>query len=451
MEPPAGTAQQVAIAEPAADLAFVPAPAALLVCIALLPFGLGYFLSYLYRATNAVVAPDLVREVGLTAAQLGLMTAAYLFAFAAFQLPLGILLDRYGPRRVQAALVAVGGAGALLFSMGHSVTTLLVARAIIGLGFCGGLMSAFKAVVIWVPEQRRPLANALVMSVGALGLIVATTPLELAVQAAGWRSVFLAMSVFTFAVAALILLVVPERAAAAAPATTPPATFRQEVREIIKIARDPVYLALAPLLAIVTGVHVAIQTLWAGPWLRDVAGLVRNGVANRLFLMAAAFLAGILLSGMITDRLTRRGVSLLHIMLGFLAIFFAAQLGLMLEVEGLDIWLWTAFSMTGQVSVLSFPWLGSYYGARLSGRANSAVNLPMFGMAFICQYAIGAVIDLFPPTPSGGYAPEAYRVAFAWLLLAEGLAFTWYGIHWQRIAKADAIVLAAYRARFKTA
>ena len=259
---------------------------------------------------------------------------------------------------------------------------------------------------------------------GALGLIVATTPLELAVQAAGWRSVFLGLSIFTFAVAALIFLAVPERATATAPVTT----LGQKVREIVKIARDPVYLALAPLLAVVTGTHVAIQTLWAGPWLRDVAGLDRSDVANRLFLMAMAFLAGILLSGMITDWLTRRGASLLHIMLGFLAIFFVAQLGLMLEIKGLDIWLWTAFAMSGQVSVLVFPWLGSYYGARLSGRANSAVNLPMFGMAFVCQYAIGAVIDLFPSTPSGGYAPEAYRIAFAWLLLAEGLAFAWYGI-----------------------
>ena len=414
----------------------------LLMCAALLPFGLGYFLSYLYRATNAVVASDLVRDVGLTAGELGILTAAYLFAFAAFQLPLGILLDRYGPRRVQAALVAVGGAGAVLFGLGQSATTLLIARAIIGLGLCGGLMSAFKAVVIWVPEARRPLANSLVMSIGALGLITATAPLEFAVQAAGWRQVFFGMALFTFAVAGLILFVVPERPAPA----RPPVVLMEELRAIGTIARGRVFLALAPLLAIVTGVHVAIQTLWAGPWLRDVSGLDRAAVAHRLFLMAVAFLAGTLLSGTVADQLTRRGVSLLHIMLAFLSIFFAAQLGLMLEIKGLDIWLWTAFSMTGQVSVLAFPWLGSYYGANVSARVNSAINLPMFGAAFLFQYAIGAVIDLYPAT-AAGYAPEAYRVAFASLLVAEGLAFTWYGIHWHRIAEADKVVLAAYRAR----
>ncbi len=424
-----------------------PGPGPLIIVTALLPFGLGYFLSYLYRAANAVVAPDLVRDAGLTAAELGLMTAAYLFAFAAFQLPLGILLDRYGPRRVQAALVAIGGIGALLFGLGQSVTTLLIARAVIGLGFAGGLMSAFKAVVIWVPEARRPLANSIVMSAGALGLIVSTTPLELAVQAVGWRHVFFGLATFTFLVAALILFLVPERSGGPRVA----ASLAYEFRHIGCVARSRVFLALAPLIAIVTGVHISIQTLWAGPWLRDVAGLDRQGVANRLFLMAVAFFAGILISGAIADWLTRRGASLLHIMLGFLMIFLTAQLGLILELAHLDIWLWTAFSMTGQVGVLIFPWLGSYFGANLSGRANSAMNLPMFMMAFVFQYAIGAMIDLVPPVASavvsGGYPPAAYRLAFGVLLGAEILALGWYLINWRAIAEADKIVLENYRAR----
>ena len=378
------------------------------------------------------------------------MTSAYLCAFAAFQLPLGILLDRYGPRRVQAALVAIGGMGALLFGLGQSLTMLLVARAVIGLGFAGGLMSSFKAVVIWVPEARRPLANALVMSSGALGLIVSTTPLELAVQATGWRQVFFGLAAFTVMVAALIWLMVPERTAGTKSDAGSTTSLANEFRQIGNVARSRVFLALAPLIAIVTGVHVAIQTLWAGPWLRDVAGLDRQGVANRLFFMAVAFFAGILVSGTIADQLTRRGASLLHIMLGFLLVFLGAQIGLMLELKHLDIWLWTAFSMTGQVGVLIFPWLGSYFGAGLSGRANSAMNLPMFLMAFAFQYAIGAMIDLVPPAAPvapGSYPAEAYRFAFGVLLAAELLALGWYLANWRTIADADKIVLANYRAR----
>lgn len=416
-----------------------------LMIAALLPFGLGYFFSYLYRATNAVVAPDLVRDIGLTAGELGLLTAAYLLSFSLFQIPLGILLDRFGPRRVQAALVALGALGALLFGLGQSTTSLLIARGIIGIAFSGGLMAAFKAVVLWVPEMRRPLANSLVMSIGALGLLVATAPLEFAVQAIGWRSVYFWLAGVTLLVAAIIFFVVPERQA-------PPrdTTVADEFREVATISRDRVMIAMMPLLSVSAGSQVAVQTLWAGPWFRDVAGLDRTGVANKLFVMASAFFVGILITGWITDWLTRRGVSLLNVMMGFLALYMVALLGFALELTVLQTPLWLLFSMTGQVSVLAFPWLASYYGAARSARANAGLNLAMFMCAFVLQYAIGMVIDRYPVTPSGGYSREAYQVAFALLLALHGAALTWYAINWRFIAKADAIVRAAYRTRTKS-
>ena len=167
-----------------------------LLLTALLPFGFGYFLSYLFRAVNAVVAPDLVRDLQLDAGQLGFLTAAYLLGFSLFQLPLGILLDRFGPRRVQAGLLTVAAIGALLFSKGQGTITLTIARAMIGLGFAGGLMSSLKAVVVWVPEHRRALASASVMSLGALGLMVSTAPMQWAVAQIGWRAVFVGLSLW---------------------------------------------------------------------------------------------------------------------------------------------------------------------------------------------------------------------------------------------------------------
>ena len=171
--------------------------------IILLPFGLGYFMSYLFRAVNAIVAPDLVAEAGLSAAELGLLTAAYLVAFALVQLPLGLLLDRFGPRRVQAAFLMAGALGAYAFSLSTSAVGLAFARALIGVGFAGGLMSGFKAVVLWVPEQRRSLANACVMSIGGLGLMVSTLPMESSIAAFGWRASIAGLAALTFAVALL--------------------------------------------------------------------------------------------------------------------------------------------------------------------------------------------------------------------------------------------------------
>ena len=422
--------------------ATIAPPSLGLLLAALVPFSLGYFFSYLYRAVNAVVAPDLTRELDLSASELGLLTSAYLLAFALFQLPLGILLDRLGPRRVQAALVATGALGALLFAFATSTLVLTLARAIIGIGFAGGLMSGFKAVVIWVPEPRRALANALVMSIGAVGLLVSTAPMAAAVQAFGWRNVFIGLAAVTFVVALLIWFVVPERESAQ-PAVSAPPTLGQEIAEVAGIYRNRVFLALVPLLAITAGAHIALQTLWAGPWFRDVAGLDRSAVANQLLAMAAAFFAGILVSGAIADWFVRRGASLLDVMMGFLTLFFASQIVLALELRGLglpgfDLIVWCTFGMSGQVAILAYPWLSSYFGARLSGRANTAVNLLMFLCAFAAQYGVGAIIDQYPRTSAGGYPPEAYRAAFVTLLALQAAALIWYQANRRLLRTAEA-------------
>lgn len=385
----------------------------------LLPFGLGYFLSYLFRAVNAIVAPELVRELSLDASQLGLLTAAYLFAFALFQLPLGVLLDRYGPRRVQAGLLALAALGALLFSFGRSTGTLTLARAMIGLGFAGGLMSSFKAVVVFVPEARRGLASACVMSLGALGLMTSTTPMQLLMSAYGWREVFVGLAVATALVAASIFLLVPRP-----DTTTTPQPVAEQFATLWGIIRDPAFLRLAPLLGASAGTHIAIQTLWAGPWWRDIGQLDAIGVANNLFLMAFAFFIGILFTGYVADFFRTRGVNTLDVLLGFMIAFFTAQALIILDLVRMPAWM--LFGMLGQVAVLAFPWLSSYFGAALSGRANSAMNLFIFAIAFVAQWAIGAVIDQYPRTANGGFPVEAYRAGFGLFLAIELAGLAWY-------------------------
>jgi predicted MFS family arabinose efflux permease len=404
--------------------------------LALTPFALGYFLSYLFRAVNAVVAPDLVKELGLTPAELGLLTAAYLGAFALFQLPLGVLLDRFGPRRVQSALVALAGCGAVLFGVSQDALTLTIARAIIGLGFAGGLMAGFKAVVIWVPEPRRALANSCVMSLGALGLLISTTPMALASEAFGWRVVFLGLAAVTLFVAVVILLVVPERSVA-----TASEPLGKQIGQVGRIYADRVFLAIVPFLAITAGTHIALQTLWAGPWFRDIAGYDRHGVANALFAMAAAFFVGVLFSGAVADWFVRRGVSLLTVTLGFLAIFMTSQALIIFDVmPEIRLAVWCVFGMTGQVAVLAYPWLSSYFGAHLSGRSNAAINLLLFMSAFLVQYAVGAIIGLYPVTEAGGYAKEAYTASFGVFFAIQVVALLWYLANWRRIRSADAKV-----------
>jgi predicted MFS family arabinose efflux permease len=390
------------------------------VAMALAPFAFGYLLSYLLRAVNAVVAPDLVADLALSPAELGLLTSAYLLAFALFQLPLGILFDRYGPRLVQSAMLTLAAAGCVLFALAPGFQTLFVARAIVGLGFAGGLMSGFKATSLWVAPERRALANSCIMAAGALGIIVATEPTQFLVSQVGWRPAFLVFAGLVFAGACLIFLTVPRR-----DGVRVEARLSEQFGQMLRILRLPLYWRLAPFLGLTAGVQIAIQTLWAGPWLRDVLALGREEVARHLLWMAIAFMIGILSSGVVIDRLSRRGVGPLNVMLAYLLVYLAAQSIIVLRVPELSFLAWLVFAATGQVGIVAFPWFAAQVGNELAGRSNASINFAMFVTAFIAQGVIGMIIGLFAPT-NAGYAPEAYSWAFGAFLVLQLLALGWY-------------------------
>ena len=167
----------------------------------LFPFAAGYFVSFLLRNVNAIIAADLSAGLGLSAADLGLLTAAYFLTFASIQLPLGILLDRYGSRRVEALLLIIAGLGCVGFAIGDNLVELVVARALIGLGVSACLMASFKVLAVWYSPERLPSLNAAVMVAGGLGALAATTPLARVVDVLGWRDMFFVLAGLTTLVA----------------------------------------------------------------------------------------------------------------------------------------------------------------------------------------------------------------------------------------------------------
>jgi MFS family permease len=177
-----------------------------------------YLLSYLYRTINAVVSPELSRELALGPGTLGLLTSAYFVAFALVQLPAGVLLDRYGPRRVEPALLALGALGALFFAFAEGTPGLVVARAMIGAGMAVCLMSPLKAISAWVPKERQASFAGWVMTAGSAGALMAATPTELALHYVHWRTLFAALAFVTLAVAAWLWWRVPD---IAKPVTAP--------------------------------------------------------------------------------------------------------------------------------------------------------------------------------------------------------------------------------------
>ena len=177
----------------------------------LLPFALGYYLSYVFRSINAVIAPDLVLDIGLSAAGLGLMTSAYFASFAACQLPLGVMLDRVGPRKTEAALLMAAAVGSFWFATAETQTELIFARALIGIGVSACLMASFKAFVEWFPREKHPvITNALILMAGGLGAMSSTAPIEAALQITDWRGVFLGLAGVGVAASAVLYFVVPE-------------------------------------------------------------------------------------------------------------------------------------------------------------------------------------------------------------------------------------------------
>src|SRR5689334_23683193 len=176
------------------------------------PFALAYFLSYIFRGVNAVIFPYLERDIGITAGDLGLLTSAFFLFFAGCQPVLGVMLDRYGPRRVQAVLLAMAAIGSALFGLSLSLGELIVARVLIGLGFAGGLMAAMKAITLWYPVRRWGLVTGFHMMAGGLGSMAATLPVEWSLSVVSWQGLFFWLAGFSLFGAVLLHLAVPEHA-----------------------------------------------------------------------------------------------------------------------------------------------------------------------------------------------------------------------------------------------
>ncbi len=387
-----------------------------------LPFAGGYYMSYFFRSVNAVIAPNLIGDIGLSAGDLGLLTAAYFMAFAAFQIPLGLLLDRYGPPKVQFALLMTAAAGAFIFAIGDSKSTLFIGRAMIGLGVSGGLMSSFKAIVLWFPRDRIPLVNGLFMAFGGLGAMSATVPVEAAMAVTDWRGVYGGIGMATALIAFVILFLTPEKAN-----TDPIEPLREQFKGILNVYRTGLFWRVGPLAFTSASAGMAIQGLWAGPWLRDVAGLDDSAVATHLFLIALAMTCGFAAMGVISDvayrkwRIPPRTVMVLGVMA-----FTLVQIGILLEPVTISYAVWFVFGLVSNFSAMAFAVLSQHFPASLSARSNTALNVLVFASAFAGQYAVGAIIDLFPLAESGGYRPEAYQAAFGMLAAVQVLAVVWY-------------------------
>ncbi len=387
-----------------------------------LPLALGYAISYFYRNANAIIEVDLVRDLGLGPADLGLLTSVYFISFAAFQLPLGVLLDRYGPRRTESILLLFAALGSILFAQAESLSGLIVGRLLIGLGVSACLMAAFKAYVLWFSSQRLAMINGLQMVAGGLGALLATIPLQNALSYTDWRGVFTGLAIITVFASVCLWMFLPEnqRTDDKLP------SLKLHLKEIGQVLRSRIFWGIAPLAAISSGANMAIHGLWMKPWLRDVTGLSADNAAQLLFAMTLTFIGGFLTLGIIAERLSQLfDIHLMSISVFGMTIFLFIQGTMIYGGIGSPLILVILLGFFGTASVLVYAGYAKIFPKNLSGRVSTFLNLLVFIGAFILQWGVGAIIELWPPTDNG-YDPESYQSAFGFLVILQAAGLMWY-------------------------
>ncbi len=384
-----------------------------------LAFAFAYFFSALLRGVTATLAPSFSVEMGLGAGDLGLLAGAYFFGFAAMQLPMGGALDRFGPRRVIVVLLAVAVAGCAAFAVARSFVGLTAARALIGVGVSACLMAPLTLFRRRFGAAAQLRAGSWMLMTGSLGMVASTLPVQWLLPSLGWRGLFwLVGGLMTVAIGVIAWRVPPDR---------PPQGFGPaggEATRYADIFTHRTFVRLAPLGFFNYGALIAVQSLWAGPWLVQVAGFSPSAAAQGLFGINLAMLLSFWGWGLAVPKLVRRGWDGLKLLEVGMPLSLAILAGAVVLGPHAGAWVWAAFCASSSLVALAQTAVGQVFPTAVAGRALSAFNLVVFSGVFALQWGIGLVIDL--ALAHGLTAGSAFRFAFALLALCCALSYVWF-------------------------
>lgn len=370
-------------------------------------FALAYFLSALIRAITATLAPTLVQEFNLHSRDLGLLAGGYFLGFAATQLPLGRWLDRMGPKRVELMFLAVALVGCLAFALAQSFWGLLAARVLCGAGVSACLMAPLTGYRRWYAPEQQMRASSWMLMVGALGMVASTLPVQWLMPLVGWRGIFVSLGVLV----ALSMLAI----AWESPAWRTDAAPEQEgvLASYREVWRHPYFRKMAPLGFFNYGGLVALQTLWAGPWMVKVVGYTPLESATGLFWLNVSMLVAYLLWGWANPWLAHKGHTATRLIALGLPLNFVLFAILLIAGSATSTWATPLFALVAvscTVCALAQPAVGMAFPPALAGRALSAYNLVIFSGVFAVQWGIGLLLDGFRELGLAEVA--AYQAAF---------------------------------------
>ena len=402
----------------ASDKGSLPIATAVLV---FLSFALAYFLSALVRAITATLSPTLSAEFALQSSDLGLLAGGYFLGFALTQLPLGNWLDRFGPKRVILGFLSLAVLGVIAFALAGQFATLLAARVLTGMGVSACLMAPLTGFRRWLTPAAQLRANAWMLMTGSLGMLASTLPVQWLMPVVGWRGLFWGLAVL-IALAMLVLAwAVPrwDTADAHEPdghALAPPGYGA--------IWRNRFFQRMTPIGFFCYGGMVAVQTLWAGPWMVRVSGFSAAQAAQGLFWINAFMLVTFWVWGLVNPALVRRGLSAPRLMALGMPLSFVVLLANIVLAEGVG-WLgWALYCVSCTFVTLSQPAVALAFVPALAGRALSAYNLVIFSGVFVVQWGIGLLVDAF--AQAGWSVTASFQGAFVVYLVCCVLSYLYF-------------------------
>ena len=371
-------------------------------------FACGYFISALLRAITATLSPLLTSEFNLTAGDLGLLAGGYFLGFASMQIPLGYLLDRHGPKKVVSSFLLIAIIGTVAFSLAQSFSGLLISRILIGVGVSACLMGPLTGYRIWFADEYQQRANAWMLMVLSMGFVFSTLPVQLLLPVIGWRWIFGLIAISIFLIIILTLLFIPSW-------KTEDSNHEKNAGSLSVVWKNKFFRSTIPLGLFNYGGMVAIQTLWAGPWMVRVAGYSPLESATGLFWINTTMLIAFFIFGYILPKITKLGFESMRLMKLGLPISYLSLLVIIISGENAGAVHFTIYLLTSIVLTLTQPAVALSFPASLAGKSLTSFNLLIFVGTFIMQWGIGLIIDLSQFLGKGEI--QSFKISFFVYLL----------------------------------